>query len=138
MSHLVKAQKVMVKITRLLHSTILVADLAQAVEFYEGLLGLEADPTRPDLGYPGRWYDLGKQQIHLMQLRDPEKSETYQLDRPEHAGRDRHIAVEVDSVEKLAKLLDRENIHYTMSRSGRRALFCRDPDSNGLEFVEFN
>lgn len=128
----------MVKITRLLHSTILVADLAQAIEFYEGLLGLAVDNARPDLGYPGKWYDLGKQQIHLMQLRDPEKNDGYQLDRPEHAGRDRHIALEVDSVENLAKLLDRESIHYTMSRSGRRALFCRDPDGNGLEFVEFS
>lgn len=128
----------MVKITSLLHSTILVADLAQAIEFYEGLLGLEADSARPDLGYPGKWYALGSQQIHLMQLYDPEKEHAYQLDRPEHAGRDRHIAVEVDSVENLAKLLDRENIIYTMSRSGRRALFCRDPDGNGLEFVEFS
>ena len=128
----------MVKISRLLHSTILVADLVQAIEFYEGLLGLEADTARPDLGYPGKWYSLGKQQIHLMQLRAPEKNDAYQVDRPEHAGRDRHIAVEVDSVENLAKLLDREKIHYTMSRSGRRALFCRDPDGNGLEFVEFS
>lgn len=128
----------MVKISQLLHSTILVSDLAQAVEFYEGLLGLEADTARPDLGYPGKWYNLGKQQIHLMQLHDPEKDYEYQLDRPEHAGRDRHIAVEVDSAENLAKLLDTEKIKYTMSRSGRRALFCRDPDGNGLEFVELN
>ena len=128
----------MIKITRLLHSTILVTDLVQAIEFYEGLLGLEADIARPDLGYPGKWYDLGKQQIHLMPLPDPEKIHGYQIDRPEHVGRDRHIAVEVDSVENLAKLLDRENILYTMSRSGRRALFCRDPDGNGLEFVEYS
>ena len=128
----------MVKISRLLHSTILVADLIQAIDFYEGLLGLEADAARPDLGYPGKWYNLGQQQIHLMQLPDPEKDDAYQLDRPEHAGRDRHIAIEVDSVENLAKLLDKQNIRFTMSRSGRRALFCRDPDGNGLEFVEFN
>lgn len=128
----------MVKISQLLHSTILVADLAQSIDFYEGLLGLEADAARPDLGYPGKWYNLGQQQIHLMQLPDPEKDDAYQLDSPEHAGRDRHIAIEVDSVENLAKLLDKENIRFTMSRSGRRALFCRDPDGNGLEFVEFN
>lgn len=126
----------MVKISRLLHSTILVADLIHAIDFYEGLLGLEADSARPDLGYPGKWYNLGDQQIHLMELNDSEKNDSYQLDRPEHAGRDRHIAVEVDSVENLAMLLKRKNIPFTMSRSGRRALFCRDPDANGLEFVE--
>ena len=126
----------MVKISRLLHSSILVTDLERSADFYEGLLKLDADPARPDLGYPGKWYNLGGQQIHLMQLNDPEKNESHQLVRPEHVGRDRHIAVEVDSVENLAKLLDTKNIFFTMSQSGRRALFCRDPDDNGLEFVE--
>ena len=126
----------MVKISRLLHSSLLVADLKKSAVFYEGLLKLEADPSRPDLGYPGKWYNLGNQQIHLMQLNDPEKNDNHQLVRPEHVGRDRHIAVEVDSVENLAKLLESKNIFFTMSQSGRRALFCRDPDDNGLEFVE--
>lgn len=27
-------------------------------------------------------------------------------------------------------------VAYTRSRSGRCALFCRDPDQNALEFVE--
>ena len=126
----------MVKVLKLLHSTILVKDLAKAVEFYEGLLELEGDSSRPDLGYPGRWYNLGGQQIHLMELSDPEITNDIQMLRPEHAGRDRHIAVEVDSVEILAKLLEQADIKFTMSRSGRNALFCRDPDGNGLEFVQ--
>lgn len=126
----------MIKISKLLHSTILVGDLSQSIEFYEGLLGLQADPARPDLGFEGRWYLLGEQQIHLMQLPNPEKAKGIQLDKPEHVGRDRHFAVQVDSVENLAKLLEAANIPYTLSRSGRKALFCRDPDDNGLEFVE--
>ncbi len=126
----------MVKVTQLLHYTILVSDLSQAIEFYEGLLGLSADESRPDLGYPGKWYRLGAQQIHLMELADPEKLKAIQLDRPEYVGRDRHIAVKVDSVKNLAKLLECSGIHFTMSRSGRQALFCRDPDGNGLEFVQ--
>lgn len=126
----------MIKVTQLLHSAILVSDLSQAIEFYEGLLGLSADESRPDLGYPGKWYSLGSQQIHLMELADPEKLKGIQIDRPEHAGRDRHIAVGVDSVKNLAKLLECSGINFTMSRSGRQALFCRDPDGNGLEFVQ--
>jgi len=27
-------------------------------------------------------------------------------------------------------------VPYTLSRSGRRALFCRDPDGNAIELVE--
>lgn len=126
----------MIKVTRLLHCTILVNDLSQAIEFYEGLLGLCVDESRPDLEHPGRWYSLGAQQLHLMELAAPEKLKAIQIDRPKHAGRDRHIAVEVDSVEKLAKLLECSGINFTMSRSGRQALFCRDPDGNGLEFIQ--
>ncbi len=126
----------MIKVTRLLHCTVLVNDLSQAIEFYEGLLGFTVEPSRPELGYPGRWYCLGEQQIHLMELADPEKLKAIQVDKPEHAGRDRHIAVEVDSLEKLAKLLECSGINFTMSRSGRQALFCRDPDGNGLEFIQ--
>jgi glyoxylase I family protein len=130
--------KRMIKLTKLLHSAILVSDLTQSIEFYEGLLGLQADFNRPDLGYPGRWYQLSEQQIHLMQLPDVEKVNGNQLDRPEHVGRDKHFALEVDSVENLAKLLESKKIIFTMSRSGRKALFCRDPDGNGLEFVQLN
>lgn len=126
----------MVRITRLLHSTVLISDLPQAIEFYEGLLGLKAAPNRPELGFDGRWYCLGEQQIHLMQLPNPEKTKGIQLDRPEHAGRDRHLALQVDSIEKLAKQLAAAKIKYSLSRSGRKALFCRDPDDNGLEFIE--
>jgi len=128
----------MIQLSRLLHSTILVKDLSQSIEFYEGLLGLCVDAARPDLGYPGKWYNLGEQQIHLMELADPEKVTEFQVDRPSHVGRDRHIAMQVDSVENLAKLLDVSSIKFTMSRSGRQALFCRDPDGNGLEFVQLD
>jgi glyoxylase I family protein len=31
--------------------------------------------------------------------------------------------------------LDGARIAYTLSRSGRAALFCRDPDGNALEFI---
>lgn len=128
----------MINISKLLHSAILVSDLSQSIEFYEGLLGLQVDFSRPDLGYPGRWYNLGEQQIHLMQLPIPEKADGIQLDRPNHVGRDKHFALEVDSLENLAKLLESKKIKFTMSRSGRKALFCRDPDDNGLEFVQLN
>ena len=32
--------------------------------------------------------------------------------------------------------LEAAGVAFTLSRSGRRALFCRDPDANALEFVE--
>ncbi len=121
------------KITALLHATHLVADLDAARTFYEGTLGLSADAGRPDLGFPGVWYDVGiQQQIHLMQLPNPEVG----LQRPAHGSRDRHVALAVSDLAALMQRLDAAGISYTLSKSGRRALFCRDPDGNALEFIE--
>lgn len=114
-----------------MHATFLVADLGKARAFYEGVLGLQPDPARPDLGFPGVWYALGaSQQLHLMQLPDPGAG----LQRPEHGGRDRHVALAVDDLAGLTARLEAASVAYTRSRSGRAALFCRDPDGNALEF----
>ena len=119
-------------ITGLLHATVLVADLDRATAFYEAVLGLSPDAGRPDLGFPGVWYSIGAgQQIHLMQLPNPEAG----LLRPQHGGRDRHVALAVSDFDALVQKLDGAGVAYTLSRSGRRALFCRDPDGNALEFI---
>ncbi len=116
----------------LLHCSLLVEDLTRARTFYEGVLGLDPCTYRPNMGFDGVWYELGAQQIHLLRLPNPEKG----LVRPQHGGRDRHIALAVDSIDVLAARLDAANILFTLSQSGRAALFCRDPDMNALEFIE--
>ncbi|MCL5061534.1 MAG: VOC family protein [Candidatus Thermoplasmatota archaeon] len=107
--------------------------MARAKAFYESVLGLRPYPNRPDLPYPGEWYDLGGgQQLHLMALANPDAGSV----RPEHGGRDRHIALAVANMDALKSRLDAAGVKYTVSKSGRAALFCRDPDANTLEFVE--
>jgi catechol 2,3-dioxygenase-like lactoylglutathione lyase family enzyme len=119
-------------ITALLHAGLLVADLARARTFYESVLGLTPCP-RPELPYPGEWYELGGgQQLHLMCLPNPDAGAV----RPAHGGRDRHIALAVRDLGALKNRLDAAGVTYTASKSGRAALFCRDPDANTLEFVE--
>ncbi|MCD6705471.1 MAG: VOC family protein [Thiobacillus sp.] len=114
------------------HAGLLVSDLDRARVFYEAVLGLKVYPNRPDLPYPGEWYELGGgQQLHLMCLPNPDAG----IVRPEHGGRDRHVAVGVKDMEALKRRLDSAGVSYTASKSGRVALFCRDPDSNTLEFV---
>jgi glyoxylase I family protein len=123
----------MPEITALLHAGLLVSDLARAKQFYESVLGLQPCPNRPDLPYPGAWYDLGGgQQLHLMGLPNPDAGSI----RPEHGGRDHHIALGVKNIAALKARLDAAGVKYTASKSGRAALFCRDPDMNTLEFVE--
>jgi len=117
--------------TRLHHVSLIVADTARALAFYRDLLGLAVVPERPDLGYPGAWLQLGQAQIHLLELPNPDPLEN----RPAHGGRDRHVALEVDDFESLKQRLEAHRVAYTLSRSGRRALFCRDPDRNAVEII---
>jgi glyoxylase I family protein len=117
---------------RIHHASLIVADTARALRFYCDLLGLHIDSTRPDLGYPGAWLQIGTEQIHLLELPNPDPVEG----RPAHGGRDRHLAVLVDDLDALAYALDTAGVAFTRSRSGRRALFCRDPDGNALELIE--
>jgi len=121
----------MPKISGIAHATFIVSNLQRALAFYQGVLGLALDPNRPDLGFPGAWLNVGSQQIHLMELPNPDPIEG----RPEHGGRDRHIALTVDDLDTLADALDGAGISYSHSKSGRAALFCRDPDGNALEFL---
>ncbi|OYW25736.1 MAG: glyoxalase [Hydrogenophilales bacterium 12-63-5] len=122
-----------IHIGALLHAGLLVSDLARAKVFYESVLGLKRIADRPALPYPGEWYDLGAgQQLHLMNLPNPDAASI----RPEHGGRDRHIALAVRDMAALISRLDAAGVAYTTSQSGRAALFCRDPDQNTLEFVE--
>lgn len=120
------------KLKGLLHASFLVADLAKSRAFYEGVLGLRPSPARPDLGYAGVWYDVGAQQLHLLALPSPDPV----TGRPAHGGRDRHVALAVDDLAALQAALQAAGVPYTVSRSGRAALFCRDPDGNALEFIE--
>lgn len=114
------------------HTTFLTRDLARSRAFYEGLLGLRPDSNRPQMSYDGVWYHVApNQQIHLMLLPDPEAG----LQRPAHGGRDRHVALLVSDWAKLIERLNQAGIAYTLSQSGRSALFCRDPDQNALEFI---
>ncbi|EEF48053.1 conserved hypothetical protein [Ricinus communis] len=84
-------------------------------------IGLEINEARPDdkLPYRGAWLWVGSEMIHLMELPNPDPLNG----RPEHGGRDRHTCIAI-------------RIPYTLSKSGRPAIFTRDPDANALEFTQ--
>jgi glyoxylase I family protein len=121
----------MFEIVSLLHASLLVADLAQSRRFYEDVLGLKPSPARPEMSFAGIWYDIGAAQIHLICLPNPDPVNQ----RPAHGGRDRHTALGVRNFDTLKSRLDAAGLTYTLSQSGRRALFVRDPDGNALEMV---
>jgi len=115
------------------HVSVLVSDTSRALEFYRDTLGLELDGGRPELAYAGAFLNLGDgRQIHLIELPNPDPV----TGRPQHGGRDRHTALTVSSLDEVVAELDKANLTYTLSSSGRHALFCRDYDGNTLELIE--
>jgi glyoxylase I family protein len=122
----------MIEVRSINHASLLVADTRRSLEFYHGLLGLPVDGSRPDLGFPGAWLQVGDGQIHLLELPESGPSRGSR----QRGGRDYHLAMDVASLDEVVQALETAGIEYTRSRSGRKALFCRDPDGNALELVE--
>ena len=119
-------------VTAIHHCSLIVADTSKSVEFYINTLGLVVDESRPDLGYPGAWLQIANSQIHLLEVPNPDSAEN----RPEHGGRDRHIALQVANLDAVIQRLETADIEYSKSKSGRAALFFRDLDGNAIELVE--
>ncbi len=114
------------------HIGLIVTDLNRAAQFYEGILGLSRT-ARPELAFEGIWYGLAAgQQIHLMLLHNPYADSK----KPAHGGRDNHVALHTDAFDAIRQRLDTARISYSMSQSGRTALFCRDPDGNTIELIQ--
>ncbi|XP_008677912.3 uncharacterized protein [Zea mays] len=116
------------------HVGILCENLERSLAFYKDLLGLRVNPARPNdkLPYRGAWLWVGSEMIHLMELPNPDPL----TGRPEHGGRDRHTCIAIRDVLKLKEVFDEAGISYTLSKSGRPAIFARDPDGNALEFTQ--
>ena len=114
------------------HISFVISNLERSMDFYGKILGLDIDNSRPNLSFEGLWLNINKtQQIHLLSVEnyDPVK-------RPEHGGRDRHAAFKVNNLDAIVTRLNEFDISYTMSQSGRKALFVRDPDGNTLELMQ--
>lgn len=121
-----------VNVTAIHHISLLVADVACARRFYSDVLGFVVDEQRPAMRFDGLWLNVNeRQQIHLLCLPNPDAG----IERPAHGGRDRHAAFSVVDLDALIQQLKKHDVPYTLSQSGRRALFCRDPDDNALEFM---
>ena len=116
------------------HCGILVRDTEKSKKFFMEVLDFIDDThLRPTtLPFKGAFLKFGTDQIHLMELPNPDPINN----RPTHAGRDRHIALTINNIDIIKQRLDARGIEYTMSQSGRRALFFRDLDANGFELIE--
>ena len=111
------------------HHSVIIQDIERSRHFYQHILGLEVDSMRPALSFDGIWFKVGAQAIHCLKLNNPDPVSG----RPEHGGRDRHVCLVTRDLNRLIDRLEQSYIDYTRSRSGRQAIFFRDPDGNAIE-----
>ena len=116
------------------HVSVITADTGRALQFYQGVLGLQCDDSRPDLGYPGAWLRVGDGQIHLLELSNPDPAEG----RPAHGGRDRHLALLVTDLEALRRALDQAGIRPVTRQAPRHFRHFRIPTDVSFEPDEPN
>lgn len=120
-----------IEIEKYLHTAIAIRDLEQATHFYGTILGLERIDR--NLKFPGAWYQIGEEQIHLIVQEPMAQNLGQQLDQNLKWGRSPHLAFRVKDLDKAKEQLLHHNCPVQMSASGRRALFTQDPDGNVIE-----
>lgn len=114
------------------HHSVIIADIGISRHFYVDILGLEENTSRPNMSFEGLWFKVGLQAIHCLKLNNPDPV----TDRPEHGGRDRHVCITGTNINELVDRLEQHYVDYTRSKSGRQAIFFRDPDGNAIEVQE--
>ncbi|MBR1514491.1 MAG: VOC family protein [Bacteroidales bacterium] len=120
------------------HIAIICSDYKKSLDFYTQVLGLqvvaehyreERQSFKTDLALNGEYV------IELFSFPSPPQ----RLTRPEATGL-RHLAFEVDDIEKAIAELDQLNIEHEPARvdeyTGRRFLFFEDPDGLPIELYE--
>lgn len=113
------------------HVSLVVTDLGKSKEFYSGVLGLE-ELDRPPFDFPGAWYAIGSQQLHLIEEEDAKPFNA--LDQINTRGH--HLALKVKDYHKTLAYLEEKNIEIVkqpFSTSGFSQIFCKDPDHNIIE-----
>ncbi|MGY3715885.1 VOC family protein [Sutcliffiella cohnii] len=121
----------MIKYKSLHHVSLNVTDLEKAKDFYSKILCLK-EIKRPDFGFPGAWYDIEGQQLHL--IVDP-ASQTIREDKS-LSSREGHFALRVESYSETLEWLKQNNVavlEKPTSKSGFAQIFCADPDGNLIE-----
>lgn len=121
------------------HISLVVTNCNKASNFYNEILGMEILKDRPDLGYPGVWLAMSEnsaQQIHLLEFPETAKLMKSINNLETHPGHKPHVALSVVNLSRLISRLEQAKIKYSLSRSGRAALFCSDIDGNLIELIE--
>lgn len=121
----------MIKYKSLHHVSLTVTDLEKAKYFYEKILCLK-ELKRPDFDFPGTWYQIENQQLHLIVY--PE-SQTIRTNKTLNS-KEGHFALRVENYYDTLNWLKQNNVELIEKPygvSGFAQIFCADPDGNLIE-----
>ncbi|WP_347550607.1 VOC family protein [Pseudalkalibacillus hwajinpoensis] len=121
----------MIEIEGIHHVSLAVTDLERARTFYSEVLCLK-EMKRPDFDFPGAWYEVGSQQLHL--IVHP-SAKTLRGTR-ELNSKEGHFAFRVKSYDATLQWLKKigaDVYENPTSRSGFAQIFVSDPDGNLIE-----
>jgi catechol 2,3-dioxygenase-like lactoylglutathione lyase family enzyme len=113
------------------HVSLTVSNLEKAKHFYSNILSLN-EIQRPNFDFPGAWYEVAGQQLHLIVL---PTSQTIRQDKRLNS-REGHFALRVKDYHTTLnwlKKMDVELLEDPTSISGFAQIFCADPDGNLIE-----
>jgi catechol 2,3-dioxygenase-like lactoylglutathione lyase family enzyme len=115
----------MIKAIGFSHAAVRVSDANRSIAFYEQVLGLKKLP-RPDFGFPGAWYGIGDNAIHLIQSENRGR-------KPDPLGA--HVALEVADFDEAKRTLAELGIEFLEAPGNMagRQLWILDPDGNTIE-----
>ena len=119
----------MIKAERIGHVVLKVRNLERSRAFYTGVLGLEIEPSRPDIpGVAGRWLRVGEAEIHLV--------DAPVADAPIRST-DAHVCLAVDDIGAAIAELEGAGIAYERAAQGSVVqVFIADPAGNIIELQE--
>ncbi|MFD1674545.1 VOC family protein [Alicyclobacillus fodiniaquatilis] len=117
------------------HVSIPVTDLEKAKAFYRDVLGL-AEIERPAFDFPGAWFAIGSQQLHLI-VHTPAKTlrGTTALD-----TRDGHFAIRIKDYDAAVKHFEASQVTFVANPNNKTdwgQIFLTDPDGNVIELNAF-
>lgn len=121
----------MIEVANIHHVSLSVTDIVKSKEFYTNILRLK-EIERPDFGFEGAWFQVGNQQLHLIEY--PSSSSirgSSELD-----SKVGHFALRVNDYDDCVKWLTNKEVEFyenRTSRSGFAQIFVADPDGNLIE-----
>ncbi|MDH3583631.1 MAG: VOC family protein [Phycisphaerae bacterium] len=117
------------QISELNHVALHVADVETSVAFYRDVMGLKQLP-RPAFDFPGAWFALGTQELHLIGGRN----------QAVHShNRGTHFALQVRSIREAETQLQAAGAEYRPAKKrpdGAWQVFLADPDGHVIELCD--